>query len=220
MSAQTVVVGAGPAGLAVAAMLGQYGASYTILEKADFVGAAWRDRYDGLRLHTVRWLSAWPGAPIPRRYGPWVRRDDLVAYLEQYAHQFQIRPEFGVEVTRIEREAAKWRLETSAGNREADTVVVTTGCSYTPYVPDWAGRESFAGSLRHSRDYREPSNYRNRRVLVVGQATRRRRSPSRWLELLPRSGCPYGPRPTLSGATSSACPARLWASRFGAYLKP
>jgi len=168
MSAQTVVVGAGPAGLAVAAMLGQYGASYTILEKADFVGSAWRDRYDGLRLHTVRWLSALPGAPIPRRYGPWVRRDDLVAYLEQYAHRFQIRPEFGVEVTRIEREAAKWRLETSAGNREADTVVVATGCSHTPYVPDWAGRESFAGSLRHSRDYREPSNYRNRRVLVVG----------------------------------------------------
>ena len=168
MSAQTVIVGAGPAGLAVAAMLGQRGVAYTILEKADSVGSAWRDRYDGLRLHTVRWLSALPGAPIPRHYGPWVGRDDLVAYLEQYAHRFQIDPEFGVEVTRIEREAARWRLETSAGNREADTVVVSTGYSHTPYVPEWPGRESFPGSFRHSRDYREPSNYRNRRILVVG----------------------------------------------------
>src|SRR5215213_2682630 len=119
MSAQTVIVGAGPAGLAVAAMLGQRGASYTILEKADFVGSAWRDRYDGLQLHTVRWLSALPGAPIPRQYGAWVRRDDLVAYLEQYAKRFHIEPEFGVEVTQIQRAAGSWRLQTAAAEEEA-----------------------------------------------------------------------------------------------------
>src|SRR5215213_10549058 len=86
MTTKTVIVGAGPAGLAVAAMLGQRGVTYTVLERADRVGTAWRDRYDSLQLHTGRWLSALPGAPIPRRYGAWVRRDDLVAYLEQYAH--------------------------------------------------------------------------------------------------------------------------------------
>ena len=132
MTARTVIVGAGPAGLAVAAMLGQRGAAYTVLEKADSVAPAWRDRYDGLQLHSVRWLSALPGAPIPRRYGAWVRRDDLVAYLEQYARQFQIRPEFGVEVRRIERDAGSWRLQTSAGDRQARTVVLATGGSRTP----------------------------------------------------------------------------------------
>lgn len=168
MTARTVIVGAGPAGLAVAAMLGQRGAAYTVLEKADSVAPAWRDRYDGLQLHSVRWLSALPGAPIPRRYGAWVRRDDLVAYLEQYARQFQITPEFGVEVRRIERDAGSWRLQTSAGDRQARTVVLATGGSRTPYVPDWPGLESFPGSFRHSTDYREPSGYRGRRVLVVG----------------------------------------------------
>jgi cation diffusion facilitator CzcD-associated flavoprotein CzcO len=71
MAARTVIVGAGPAGLAVAALLGQHGASYTVLERADSVAPAWRDRYDGLQLHTVRWLSALPDAPITRRYGAW-----------------------------------------------------------------------------------------------------------------------------------------------------
>lgn len=165
---KTVIVGAGPAGLAVAAMLGRRGVTYTVLERAAGVGTAWRGRYDSLQLHTSRWLSALPGAPIPRRYGAWVRRDDLVAYLEQYADRFQIDPEFGVEVRRIEREAGSWRLQTSAGDREADNVVVATGGSRTAYVPDWPGLESFPGSFRHSGDYREPSGYRSRRVLVVG----------------------------------------------------
>ena len=143
MTTKTVIVGAGPAGLAVAAMLGQRGVTYTVLERADRVGTAWRDRYDSLQLHTGRWLSALPGAPIPRRYGAWVRRDDLVAYLEQYAQRFRIDPEFGVEVKRIERAAGSWRLQTSAGDRDADTVVLATGSSRAAYVPDWPGLDSF-----------------------------------------------------------------------------
>ena len=168
MTGRTVIVGAGPAGLAVAATLGQHGVDYSVLERADAVGASWRGRYDGLRLHTTRRFSALPGAPIPRRYGPWVRRDDLVAYLDDYARRFQIVPEFGVEVTRIEPAATGWRLDTSAGTRSADTVVLTTGYSRTPYVPDWPGRDTFAGTFCHSSDYRRPSGYRDRRVLVVG----------------------------------------------------
>src|SRR5215204_3663887 len=60
MTTKTVIVGAGPAGLAVAAMLGQRGVTYTVLERADRVGTAWRDRYDSLQLHTGRWLSHYP----------------------------------------------------------------------------------------------------------------------------------------------------------------
>ena len=56
------------------------------------MGAAWQGRYDSLRLHTVRWLSGLPGAPIPRRYGRWVARDDLVTYLQDYADRFDIQP--------------------------------------------------------------------------------------------------------------------------------
>ncbi len=132
------------------------------------MGAAWQGRYDSLRLHTVRWLSGLPGAGIPRRYGQWVARDDLLAYLRDYAHRFGVHPEFGVEVTRLDRAGANWRVETSAGPRLASVVIVATGYSRTPHVPDWPGRDEFAGTLLHSTDYREPSPYRGRHVLVVG----------------------------------------------------
>ena len=168
MPHRPVVVGAGPAGLAVAATLGREGMSCAVLERAASVGAAWQGRYDSLRLHTVRWLSGLPGAGIPRRYGQWVARDDLLAYLRDYAHRFGVHPEFGVEVTRLDRAGANWRVETSAGPRLASVVIVATGYSRTPHVPDWPGRDEFAGTLLHSTDYREPSPYRGRHVLVVG----------------------------------------------------
>ena len=168
MAAQTIIIGAGAAGLAVAAELGRREIPFAVLERADAVGAAWRRRYDSLRLHTARTLSGLPGARIPRDYGQWVARDDLVSYLEAYAQRFGIRPELGVEVTRIDRSPNGWRLTTSAGERTASAVVVATGLSRTPYLPDWPGREGFSGTLVHSHDYREPSAYRDRRVLVVG----------------------------------------------------
>src|SRR3954453_5290408 len=151
-----VVVGAGPAGLAVAATLARRGQSCVVLERAGSVGASWQGRYDSLRLHTVRWLSGLPGAPIPRRYGQWVARDDFVAYLRSYAERFGVRPEFGTEVHRIDRNDSTWTVHTSGGERTAPAVVVATGYSRLPYLPDWPGRAGFAGTLLHAADYREP----------------------------------------------------------------
>jgi len=164
----TIIIGAGAAGLATAARLRQRGLPYRLIDAGDAVGASWRDRYDSLRLHTVRWLSALPGKPIPKAYGPWVRRDDVVRYLQGYAEEFDLRPELGVAATRIEDDGAGWRVETSAGPLAADAVVVASGYSHTPYVPDWPGRDSYPGSVIHSSEYREPSPYAGKRVLVVG----------------------------------------------------
>lgn len=145
MTDQTVIVGAGPGGLAVAAMLGEHGTPYPLLERANSVGSSWRGRYDSLHLHTARWLSALPGASIPKRSGLWVSRDDLVAYLDDYASRFQIAPEFGVEVTRIARNPAGWRVETSEGTRLARTVVIATGYGRTPTVPIGRASRHFRG---------------------------------------------------------------------------
>ena len=162
------MIGAGPAGLAVAATLRQRGLSCAVLERAASVGSSWQRRYDQLHLHTIRWLSGLPGGRIPRRFGRWVSRDDFVRYLDGYAQQFDVRPEFGVDVNRIDRNANCWRLTTSAGTRDAWAVVVATGFNLVPHLPAWSGRDRFAGELLHSNDYREPTAYRGRRVLVVG----------------------------------------------------
>lgn len=168
MTTHTIVVGAGPAGLAVAATLRQHGVPFTVLERASSVGAAWQGRYDSLRLHTVRWLSCLPGAPIPRRYGRWVARDDLVEYLHDYARRFDIDPELGVEVAKIDRVDDSWQVHTSNGPRQASAVILATGYSRTPFLPDWPGRAEFPGPLLHSSAYREPSPYAGQQVLVVG----------------------------------------------------
>ncbi|HEY5151271.1 MAG TPA: NAD(P)/FAD-dependent oxidoreductase [Mycobacterium sp.] len=164
----TVVVGAGPAGLAVAAGLRGRGAPCTVLEQGDGVGTAWRARYDSLHLHTARWLSGLPGGRIPRSSGPWVSRDDFVAFLDDYAAQHGIRPEFGVTVDRIDRDDDGWHLETSTGPRQAFAVVVASGRCREPLVPDWPGLAGFTGSLVHSSAYREPGPYAGQSVLVVG----------------------------------------------------
>lgn len=168
VQAPVVVIGAGPAGLAVAATLRRSGVPCTVLERAGSVGAAWQGRYDSLRLHTVRSLSGLPGAPIPRRFGRWVARDDVVAYLQEYAQRFGVRPEFGVEVRRLDLDGSAWTVHTAGGPRTASAVVVATGYSCVPALPDVPGVDDYRGVLLHSAEYREPSAYRGQHVLVVG----------------------------------------------------
>jgi putative flavoprotein involved in K+ transport len=167
--APVVVVGAGAAGLATAAALREGGRDVTVFERADRVGASWAGRYDSLHLHTVRWLSGLPGVPIPRSYGKWVARDDLLQYLATYARKRSLEPELGTTVTRIDHDGnGGWVVRTDHGDRPAGRVVVATGYSHTPRRPAWPGVETFTGGLRHSADYREPSSYAGKRVLVVG----------------------------------------------------
>jgi putative flavoprotein involved in K+ transport len=163
-----VVVGGGSAGLATAALLRRSGLESLVLEAGPEPGAAWRERYDRLRLHTPRLLSGLPGRRIPRRYGRWVRRDDLLAYFREYAAAERLDVRTGVSVERIDRDGDGWRLETSAGPLLAETVIVATGYNGTPFVPDWPGREDFPGELIHSSEYRNPAPYRGRSVLTVG----------------------------------------------------
>src|SRR5690242_21810229 len=102
------VLGAGAAGLAVAAQLKERGVECVVLERGPGVATSWRGRYDRLRLHTIRGLSGLPGLPIPRQYGRWVKRDDLVAYLEAYAHRFDLDVRTGTAVERVRPGAEGW----------------------------------------------------------------------------------------------------------------
>jgi cation diffusion facilitator CzcD-associated flavoprotein CzcO len=165
-SRDVVIVGAGPAGLATGELLRCAGVRALLLERGAEPGAAWRGRYDRLRLHTPRLLSALPGARIPRRYGRWVARDDLLRYFNDYARNLDVRVHTTVE--RLERDGDAWLVETTDGPIRAQDVIVATGYSGTPHIPDWPGRDSFAGELIHSSEYRNPEPFRGRDVLVVG----------------------------------------------------
>lgn len=163
-----IVIGAGPAGLAAAAALGERGLDAVILEKAETVGAVWRRHYDRLRLHTDRSHSALPGLPMPRTYGRYPSRLDVIDYLERYASRFALQPIFGTDVRSIRRDGTLWRAD--AGDRifAAPAVVVATGWADFPYSPSWPGLDTFGGEVLHSSAYRNPDRFHGQRVLVVG----------------------------------------------------
>jgi putative flavoprotein involved in K+ transport len=169
---EAIVLGAGTAGLAAAAALRRVGVEAIVLEQADNVGAAWRTRYDGLRLNTPGWMSTQPGFRASRRrYGEFPSRDAWVQYLEDYAAHHRIDVRFGTHVHGVRSADCGWRVETDRGELPARFVVVATGFDHDPNLPDWPGHDGFTGELIHSSAYRNPEPYRDRDVLVVGPGT-------------------------------------------------
>jgi putative flavoprotein involved in K+ transport len=167
-AAPTVVVGAGPAGLAAAAMLRARGMAAIVLEREAALGASWRGHYDSLRLHTVRSLSGLPGMRIARANGRWVGRAAFVDYLDAYAASRGVAIHTETAVHRVDRTPGGLVLETSAGPIEAPAVVIATGYNREPAVPGWPGAEEFPGPVVHSSEYRNAEPYAGRRVLVAG----------------------------------------------------
>jgi hypothetical protein len=167
-SSSAIIIGAGPAGLAAAACLGQAGCETLLLESSSSLGASWRQHYDRLHLHTDRRHSGLPGLPMPRSYPRYPARAQVVEYLEAYAGHFGLAPRVGTTAIRAVRKNGAWQVDTSAGTFHAAVLVVATGAAGFPFRPRWAGAEGFGGDLRHSVEYRNPAAYAGKRVLVVG----------------------------------------------------
>ena len=165
----TIIVGAGPAGIAVAAALRKKRVPFEILERNQTVGSSWRRHYDRLHLHTPKRHSALPFVPFPNAFPRYPSRDQLVEYLEGYARAFDLRPEFGVDVSHCARGADDcWKLVTNRGPRRARHLVIASGFSRLPHRAAWPGLGEFAGPVLHSADYKNGERFRAQRVLVVG----------------------------------------------------
>jgi cation diffusion facilitator CzcD-associated flavoprotein CzcO len=168
---KTVVIGAGPAGLATAVQVRRSGVPVTVIERAGAVGASWRGRYDRLRLNSSRPFSKLPGARYPAGTPMFPSRDEVVAYLEDYARDNELEIRFRTRVERLEPHGGGWCIQTSTGDLSADHVVVATGYDHTFWVPRWPGRDRFEGRLIHSAEYRNAEEFRGADVLVVGSGS-------------------------------------------------
>jgi putative flavoprotein involved in K+ transport len=165
---EMVVVGAGQSGLAMGYYLARQGRRFVVLERADIIAPAWRERWDSLTLFTPRLYSSLPELPFPGDPDGYPTRDEVIAYLEGYAEAFELPLELNACVRRVSRDDGHFVLELDRRKITADQVVVATGPFQTPYVPKLAEELDAAVRQVHSTGYRRPSDVPEGTVLVVG----------------------------------------------------
>jgi cation diffusion facilitator CzcD-associated flavoprotein CzcO len=168
-SPEAVVIGAGPAGLAVARELDhRHGIKAVVLDRAAAPAISWRTRYDNFRLNTTGFLSHLPGQRIPLNAGRWPTKEDMVRYFDRYVAQQDIALRLGCEVHRVDRVGGVWQVNTSSGEIRTPAIVLATGNYSAPTIPAWPGLSRFNGEIVHSGDFTNAWPYRGRDVLVVG----------------------------------------------------
>lgn len=163
-----VVIGAGQAGLAIGYFLGRAGRRFLIVDGADSIAAAWRSRWDLLVLFTPRRYDSLPGLAFPGDPDGYPTRDEVIAYLEQYAAAFELPVELESAVRSLAAEGGSFVVGLEDRQIEAEQVVVATGPFQVPRVPALAGELAPDVFQTHSTGYRRLSDVPEGTVLVVG----------------------------------------------------
>jgi putative flavoprotein involved in K+ transport len=164
----TVVIGGSQAGMAVGYHLGQRGLPFVILDENDRIGAAWRRRWDSLRLFTPGRYDGLPGMPFPGSPSSYPTKDEAADYLETYARAFELPVRTGVKVDRLSKVGDRFEVLCGGHTLFAGNAVVATGAYINPRIPAFA-RELDENIVQlHSKDYRNPSRIQEGGVLVVG----------------------------------------------------
>jgi hypothetical protein len=163
-----IVIGAGPAGMAMSARMGKHGISHVVLEQGNRVAWRWQRHYRRLHLHTHKDYSELPGKAFPKDYPAYIGRSDLIRYFDGYAEVNRIRPRFGATVSRVERAGDHWRVLTDQEEFQGRHVVMATGKNNLLRGFKVKGLESFSGTLVHSRDYTSAADYNVGSALVIG----------------------------------------------------
>jgi putative flavoprotein involved in K+ transport len=166
---EVVVIGGGQAGLAVGYFLAQQNRRFAILEAAGEPAAAWRARWNSLRLFTPTRFDSLPGLAFPGDPDSYPSRDAVVAYLTDYARRFELPVEFHSRVQAVRaRDGGGFLVELADRTYEADQVVVATGPWQVPFTPAMAADLSPEVVQLHSTRYRSPDDLPAGTVLVVG----------------------------------------------------
>ncbi len=164
----TVIVGAGQAGLAVGHFLARQDRSFVMVDAADRIGDSWRQRWDSLRLFTPAKYDGLPGRRYPGAAWSFPGKDEIASYLEDYARVFELPVRTGVRVDRLGVADGRYVLAAGDHRFDAANVVVATGAFATPRRPGFAADICPDILQIHSSEYRNPGQLRDGPVLVVG----------------------------------------------------
>src|SRR3954466_10049357 len=166
----TVVIGAGQAGLSTGYHLKRQRREFVIIEGHERVGDVWRQRFDSLRLYSPAKYDGLPGMPFPAAKWCYPDKDQVGDYFESYAERFGLPIETGVTATRLEEGEGGDLVTTRDGAYHAANVVVATGTWQKPWTPDFAPQLDPSIYQVHSHEYRNPSQLKPGPTLVVGAA--------------------------------------------------
>lgn len=169
------IVGAGPAGLAVAQALRKRGMEFTIFERNSDVGGLWDRNHPGSPIYrsahfiSSRTMSGFAGYPMPDDYPDYPSNKQILAYIRAFAKTAGLYPfiRFGVRVERAERLQDGWSIHLHNGEHHDFThLVAAPGTNWAPNIITIPG--DFDGEVIHSVSYKDAERLKGRRVLVVG----------------------------------------------------
>ncbi|XP_043720031.1 probable indole-3-pyruvate monooxygenase YUCCA10 [Telopea speciosissima] len=173
-----IVAGAGPTGISTSACLNLQSIPHILLEREDIYCPIWTKKsYDCLHLQLAKQFCELPHMPFPDSYPTYVPRKLFVQYLDNYLTQFNVNPVYNRSIesaAAYDKVAGKWLVK--ARNLKTDEVeeymstflVVATGETTDPFIPEMKGIESFKGEILHSTKYKTGEPFANKSVLVVG----------------------------------------------------
>ncbi len=165
----TVIIGAGQAGLATGYHLQRRGIPFVILDAGTRVGDHWRRQWDSLRLYSPAQFDNLPGLPFPARRWTFPGKDAVGDYLESYARTFDLPVRLTTRVQTLDRRGDGYVVTTDRGRYTCRNVVVATGTfGRHPRIPEVAAELDPSILQLHSSEYRRPSQINEGAVLVVG----------------------------------------------------
>jgi putative flavoprotein involved in K+ transport len=167
---ETVIIGAGQAGLSTGYHLQRQGRPFVIIDSADRVGDQWRQQWDSLKLYSPTRYDGLPGLRFPGEPWSFPGKEQVADYLESYAMNFKLPIQFHTRVESLDPDGnGGYVVTTSQGRFHCQNVVVCTGTfGRTPSIPDFADDLDPSILQLHSSEYRRPGQLRDGAVLVVG----------------------------------------------------
>jgi putative flavoprotein involved in K+ transport len=166
---ETLIIGAGQAGLATGYRLRQCKRDFLIVDSQERIGDGWRRQWDTLKLYSPARYDGLPGMAFPARPWSFPAKDEVADYLEAYAGRFGLPVELGQRVDHLTTDGEGFLAKLGRRTITADNVVVATGTfGRTPFVPDFADRLDPMIMQLHSSEYRRPAQLHDGPVLVVG----------------------------------------------------
>jgi cation diffusion facilitator CzcD-associated flavoprotein CzcO len=170
-----LVVGGGQAGLSIAARLKQLHVDALIVDRGQRVGDNWRKRYHALTLHNQVHVNHLPYMPFPPNWPVYIPKDKLANWFESYAESMELNYWTGTEFeggTYDEKEEC-WsvvvrRADGTKRELHPRHVVLATGVSGIPSIPDIAALKNFPGKVLHSSQYADGEDWKGKTAIVIG----------------------------------------------------